>query len=256
MKQTGFIILGLCAAWLLVACASVDIEKPAGLYNRELAVTAFQKGGCPACHVIPGIPGSEGTIGPDLSTIGSLANERIAAPDYKGKAKSPVGYLHESILSPDLYIPADCPNGPCTKGVMPASLANTLSKDEMATIVGYLAGLPDSAQADGAENTTDAPLGPAPKMTEEEFTWAKKTFFERCAGCHGTLRKGATGPALTPDKTIPKGTAGLAAIIFNGTPRGMPDWGKQGFFTQEQTDSMAKYLQNDPPTPPDPSGSK
>ena len=31
----------------------------------------------------------------------------------------------------------------------------------------------------------------------------------------------------------------------------MPDWGKQGFFTQEQTDIMAKYLQNEPPTPPE-----
>ena len=49
----------------------------------------------------------------------------------------------------------------------------------------------------------------------------------------------------------PKGTIALAAIIFNGTTRGMPDWGKQGFFTQEQTDVMAKYLQIDPPMPPE-----
>ena len=31
---------------------------------------AFQKGGCGACHVIPGIPNAAGTIGPDLSKIG------------------------------------------------------------------------------------------------------------------------------------------------------------------------------------------
>jgi nitrite reductase (NO-forming)/hydroxylamine reductase len=88
-------------------------------------------------------------------------------------------------------------------------------------------------------------------LTEEEFAWAKQVFFERCAGCHGTLRKGATGPALTPDKTLPKGTLALSAIIFNGTTRGMPEWGKQGVLTQEQTDVMAKFLQNEPPAPPE-----
>lgn len=30
----------------------------------------------------------------------------------------------------------------------------------------------------------------APKMSEAEFDKAKRIFFERCAGCHGVLRKG------------------------------------------------------------------
>ena len=51
--------------------------------------------------------------------------------------------------------------------------------------------------------------------------------------------------------TIPKGTLGLAAIIFNGTTGGMPDWGVQGFMTQEETEVMAEYLQLEPPTPPE-----
>ena len=38
-----------------------------------------------------------------------------------------------------------------------------------------------------------------PVMTPEEFTTAKQIFFERCAGCHGVLRKGATGKPLTPE---------------------------------------------------------
>jgi len=33
----------------------------------------------------------------------------------------------------------------------------------------------------------------APPMTQAEFDAARKTYFERCAGCHGVLRKGATG---------------------------------------------------------------
>ena len=39
----------------------------------------------------------------------------------------------------------------------------------------------------------------APKMTQTEFELGRKTYFERCAGCHGVLRKGATGKPLTPE---------------------------------------------------------
>ena len=42
----------------------------------------------------------------------------------------------------------------------------------------------------------------APKMSEAEFDKAKRIFFERCAGCHGVLRKGATGKPLTPEITL------------------------------------------------------
>ena len=37
-----------------------------------------------------------------------------------------------------------------------------------------------------------------PSLTEAEFAQANQIYFERCAGCHGVLRKGATGKALTP----------------------------------------------------------
>ena len=43
----------------------------------------------------------------------------------------------------------------------------------------------------------------APPLTEAEFAKAKQIYFERCAGCHGVLRKGATGKPLTPDVTLP-----------------------------------------------------
>ncbi|MDX1607576.1 MAG: cytochrome c, partial [Candidatus Competibacterales bacterium] len=49
----------------------------------------------------------------------------------------------------------------------------------------------------------------APPMTEEEFSQARKIYFQRCAGCHGVLRKGATGKPLTPDITQQRGTAYL-----------------------------------------------
>ena len=39
----------------------------------------------------------------------------------------------------------------------------------------------------------------APPMTEAEFQKGANIYFQRCAGCHGVLRKGATGKPLTPD---------------------------------------------------------
>jgi nitrite reductase (NO-forming)/hydroxylamine reductase len=44
----------------------------------------------------------------------------------------------------------------------------------------------------------------APAMTKAEFDKARQIYFERCAGCHGVLRKGATGKPLTPDITLPR----------------------------------------------------
>jgi nitrite reductase (NO-forming)/hydroxylamine reductase len=91
----------------------------------------------------------------------------------------------------------------------------------------------------------------APNMTEDEFGRAKKIFFERCAGCHGVLRKGATGKPLTPDITQEKGTDYLKVFINFGSPAGMPNWGTSGDLTEEEVDMMARYIQHDPPVPPE-----
>ncbi|PKM07090.1 MAG: nitrite reductase [Gammaproteobacteria bacterium HGW-Gammaproteobacteria-4] len=91
----------------------------------------------------------------------------------------------------------------------------------------------------------------APSISKAEFAQATKIFFERCAGCHGVLRKGATGKPLTPDITRAKGTDYLKALINFGSPAGMPNWGTSGDLTAEQVDIMARFLQHDPPNPPE-----
>ncbi len=90
-----------------------------------------------------------------------------------------------------------------------------------------------------------------PAMTKAEFDQAKRIFFERCAGCHGVLRKGATGKPLTPDITRQRGTEYLKTFINYGSPAGMPNWGSSGDLTAEQVDMMARYLQHEPPQPPE-----
>jgi nitrite reductase (NO-forming)/hydroxylamine reductase len=91
----------------------------------------------------------------------------------------------------------------------------------------------------------------APMITAVEFEKAKKIFFERCAGCHGVLRKGATGKPLTPDITQTKGTEYLKVFINFGSPAGMPNWGSSGTLTEEEVDLMARYIQHEPPLPPE-----
>ncbi len=91
----------------------------------------------------------------------------------------------------------------------------------------------------------------APPLTAAEFTRAKQIFFERCAGCHGVLRKGATGKALTPDITLKKGTDYLKVFIQYGSPAGMPNFGTGGELSAKDVELMAKFLQHEPPQPPE-----
>ena len=88
-----------------------------------------------------------------------------------------------------------------------------------------------------------------PAMSDKEFNTAKQIYFDRCAGCHGVLRKGATGKPLTTDITQNYGTDYLTGFITYGSPAGMPNWG--GTLTASEIDILAKYLQHTPPMPPE-----
>jgi nitrite reductase (NO-forming)/hydroxylamine reductase len=90
-----------------------------------------------------------------------------------------------------------------------------------------------------------------PVMTQEEYQKANTIYFERCAGCHGVLRKGATGKALTPDLTRENGFEYLRDFITYGSPAGMPNWGTSGDLSEEEVDMMARYILLDPAVPPE-----
>jgi nitrite reductase (NO-forming)/hydroxylamine reductase len=109
-------------------------------------------------------------------------------------------------------------------------------------------GTPSPIPADEARQLQSAE-GPA--LTEEQYALATQLYFERCAGCHGVLRKGATGKPLTPDITRERGTEYLKALITYGSPAGMPNWGTSGELSEEQVEIMARFLQQEPPSPPE-----
>ncbi len=86
-----------------------------------------------------------------------------------------------------------------------------------------------------------------PTLSKEKFESSKALYFQRCAGCHGALRKGATGKSLEPEKTRKKGQKRLEKIIALGTEKGMNNF--DDLFTKEEIKDMATFIQMEPPVP-------
>ena len=100
------------------------------------------------------------------------------------------------------------------------------------------------------------------KLSAAEKEQAKKIYFERCAGCHGVLRKGATGKNLEPHwtrklpdgttqegGTVKLGTGRLEKIIAYGTEGGMVNF--DDILSKEEVSLMARYIQEVPDVPPE-----
>ena len=109
----------------------------------------------------------------------------------------------------------------------------------------------------GEEKTVEEPKTEnGIEISDVEMKEAEAIYFDRCAGCHGSARLGATGPHLLPEApegnpapgTKVLGVAGLKAFIENGTPAGMPEW--KGIMTDAEIELMTRFLQVDPPIIP------
>ena len=118
-----------------------------------------------------------------------------------------------------------------------------LSDPQIRELVAFL----DYASATGGYQP---PKEPPRTLTGADFDKAKSIYFDRCAGCHGATRQGATGPKLTPDRTRELGSVILRATLNHGRPGGMPAWGELGILSTTEVDLLAQYLQMPPPAPP------
>lgn len=99
---------------------------------------------CAACHAIEGTDAGGETC-PDLSNIGTVAQERLDDPSYTGNATTVEEYIRESIEDPAVFIVQDDPTYQIADGVslMPANSleASGLSDAELNRLVAYLASL-------------------------------------------------------------------------------------------------------------------
>ncbi len=88
-----------------------------------------------------------------------------------------------------------------------------------------------------------------PSLSEADFERAKSMYFQRCAGCHGVLRQGATGKSLLPKETQKLGQARLEKILTFGTEGGMNNF--DDIFSKEEITLLSTYIQLEPPVPPE-----
>lgn len=180
---------------------------------------------CVACHSI----GGGRMEGPDLKDV-TKRRDRAWLVRW---LKDPVGMVQSDETAKALFEEYN-------KVQMPPS---NLSEAEIADVLAYI----EQASAKARETAKREEFVP---LSPEEFARGKQIYFNRCAGCHGLLRAGATGPNIQPDRTRKIGVEGIYRILVNGLPGGMPAWGKSGVLTDEEMRLMARYVQMEPPEPP------
>jgi hypothetical protein len=117
----------------------------------ETAEEIARISGCDNCHLIGDI-GEAGKVGPDLSSIGILAAQRVPG-------ESASDYLRASIVVPEAYLAPDCPNGPCLAGIMPRDYANRLTAGQIDTLVDFLLEQKAPSTPDGEAVSDQAPPG-------------------------------------------------------------------------------------------------
>ncbi|MBX3332844.1 MAG: hypothetical protein KF876_01905 [Nitrospira sp.] len=98
----------------------------------ESIIDIFTRSGCPVCHLIPGIPGANGQVGPPL-WLGTTGRERLRDPTYHGSATTVHEYIVESVLEPQHFIVHGYP-----EHTMPAWYGSKLSALALQKMASYL----------------------------------------------------------------------------------------------------------------------
>jgi len=286
MKQLTIVLL---AGLAIAACAQESADEAPGsaandtaVHDAEVAAAgagdlmargkAVYLANCSACHqpngtglkgAFPPLAGSDYLKG-DRKQVMSAALFGLSGPitvngeQYNGVMPS-LGHLSDADLAAALtYVLGSWGNDGAAVSVEEvAALRAELGQEDRAAGQRHPGATEGEMRYEGAPSaippgeTRQIMSAEGPVLSEAEFTVATQLFFERCAGCHGVLRKGATGKPLTPDITSQKGTEYLKALITFGSPAGMPNWGSSGDMTAEQIDIMARFLQQEPPAPPE-----
>lgn len=139
----GIVLLGITYAVLKPAPASklapalptapqLDPAMIPLVTGEEPIDVLFVKAGCPVCHIIPGIQGADGRVGPKL-VLGTTGPQRLADPGYRGQAKTVREYIIESVISPGAYVASGYPDQ-----VMPRWYGQKLSAGALEKIADYL----------------------------------------------------------------------------------------------------------------------
>ncbi|MGD2071465.1 MAG: cytochrome D1 domain-containing protein [Gemmatimonadota bacterium] len=221
---------------ILLACSCLALLSACGSEEGGGADTASVEAGrqvftdnCVACHTI----GKGGRIGPDLAGV----TERRDRDWLLGWISNPQEMQEADTVAQRIA-------GQFQAAMVPLGLDSA----EIGHVLDYIAAV-SSGEVEPTDvepvEVNDEPL------TDEEFATARGIYFNRCAGCHGVLRTGATGPNIQPERTEELGYTILQSALTHGLPGGMPAWGESGVLSPEEIDLMVRYVQQPPPAPPE-----
>jgi hypothetical protein len=115
-----------------VPMAELSPEKIPLTTGEEPIAEIFTRAGCPVCHMIPGIPGANGQVGPKL-VLGTTGTQRISNSAYRGQATTVRDYVIESVLDPERFIVPGYPGR-----TMPVWYGSKLSGLALEKIATYL----------------------------------------------------------------------------------------------------------------------
>ncbi len=86
--------------------------------NLAAGRQVFLGAGCTGCHAVQGVPGATGSVGPNLTRIGAVAETRVAG-------KTAEQYIKESLDNPGAFVVTGFPNA------MPPGLASGANLDNL-----------------------------------------------------------------------------------------------------------------------------
>ena len=205
--------------------------------GNPVAGEALYRENCTGCHSM----GTSARVGPDL--LGHSDN--CTSGGWGGFGPGPGGGSTSTCERLEAFI------------VEPLAMAtHAYTEEELAQYPFIMSDLDlsdydalDIASYIGQQQDPMVPATPV-LLSETEFNETKNVYFDRCAGCHGLYRTGATGPEIGEARSIEIGTDGLAAMMRHGTPGGMPNFGTADILSEDEISKLAAYLQLPPPEAP------
>ncbi|MEK6785593.1 MAG: hypothetical protein AABY61_08940 [Nitrospirota bacterium] len=142
-----WIAIGLVLLSVVWALRDLRVSSPAPTQPTNLALTpeaislvtgdepiveVLTRPGCPVCHIIPGIPGATGQVGPPL-VLGTTGERRLKDPGYRGEATTVHEYIVESVLEPQRFVVRGYP-----EKTMPTWYGSKLSALALEKMASYL----------------------------------------------------------------------------------------------------------------------
>jgi cytochrome c2 len=102
MKQRQLLMLPLLLSGFVIGCSSA----PPPALNGSATALMIQYG-CPTCHVIPGVPGAVGQVGPSLAGLPQRSYLAGILPNTPGNLEQWVMHpqkFHPGVAMPDMSV--------------------------------------------------------------------------------------------------------------------------------------------------------